>query len=92
MSAFAYGEYMPLGTIKLSGKWSASKEEINFDFTEDDIELDIDSDFLSEMGGKKALIKEIMESNGSFKIVKLNDDAFTLRDDEGEKTEYTRAD
>lgn len=44
------------------------------------------------MGGKKALIKEIMESNGSFKIVKLNDDAFTLRDDEGEKTEYTRAD
>lgn len=91
LSAFAYGEYMPFGTIKLSGKWSASKEEINFDFTEDDIELDIDSDFLSEMGGKKALIKEIMESNGSFKIVKLNDDAFTLRDDEGEKTEYTRA-
>lgn len=89
LSAYAYGEYMSLGTVKLIGKWAASKKEINFDFSEDDIDINLDKDLLSEMGGKDEVIKEIMKANGIMSIVKVSGSTLVLKDDDGEKTEYT---
>lgn len=92
LSAYAYGEYMSLGTVKLIGKWAASKKEINFDFSEDDIDINLDKDLLSEMGGKDEVIKEIMKANGIMSIVKVSGSTLVLKDDDGEKTEYTHCD
>lgn len=84
------GESMNLGSFTINGMYRANEDAVYLDWDDNDVEVDLDSDFLDEYGGKRGFLKELSESKGELEIVKLTSDEFVIKDVEGDKTEYSR--
>lgn len=95
---------VPIISFEVTGQWCASKEEIEYDYNVDDIKINTDDSYFvetrSDLKELREQIREITEEikkeafkDGSYaldKIIRLTDTELIVRDDDGEKQEWTR--